>query len=295
MPSIRTRSLEIFYEEGGPPDGSPILLIHGWPDTARGWNPVAQHLQSKGYRTIAPYLRGTLPTRFLSETTPRFAGGVALAQDAIDLVDALKLSSFAVVGHDWGARAAYILSALFPERVTSITALALAYQPRGVFSVPSDLRQSMRFWYQWFQCIDDGVEAIRKDPVGFARIQWETWSPPGWYSDAEFETTAQSFSHPDWIATTLNGYRLRWLQNEPRDPFYDDLQSRLGEIERLSTPTLMIQGASDFCDGPEESAGQEAYFTNGYRRLLLDGIGHFVHREAPGESAKAIIDHLRQG
>ena len=292
MPSIQTRSLEIFYEEGGPPHGSPILLIHGWPDTARGWKPVAQYLQSKGYRTIAPYLRGTLPTRFLSETTPRFAGGVALAQDAIDLADALKLSRFAVVGHDWGARAAYILSALFPERLTAIATLALAYQPRGVFSVPSDLRQSMRFWYQWFQCFDGGVEAIHHDPVGFARIQWETWSPPGWYSDAEFEATTQSFSHQDWIATTLNGYRLRWLQDEPRDPLFDDLQSRLGEIERLSTPTLMIQGASDFCDGPEESAGQEVYFTNGYRRLLLNGIGHFVHREAPQKVAEAIAKHL---
>src|SRR5580658_8072420 len=90
MPSIRTRSLEIFYEEGGPPHGSPVLLLHGWPDTARGWKPVAQHLQSKGYRTIAPYLRGTVPTRFLTESTPRFAGGVALAQDAIDLADALN-------------------------------------------------------------------------------------------------------------------------------------------------------------------------------------------------------------
>jgi pimeloyl-ACP methyl ester carboxylesterase len=54
----------------------------------------------------------------------------------------------------------------------------------------------------------------------------------------------------------------------------------------------MIQGASDFCDGPEESAGQEIYFTNGYRRLLLDGIGHFAHREAPQKVAEAIVNHL---
>ena len=54
-----------------------------------------------------------------------------LAQDAIDLMDALGIERFAVVGHDWGARMAYTLAALFPERLSSITALSLGYQPRG--------------------------------------------------------------------------------------------------------------------------------------------------------------------
>ncbi|HMD20728.1 MAG TPA: alpha/beta hydrolase [Alloacidobacterium sp.] len=291
MPSIQTRSLEIFYEEGGPSNGSPILLLHGWPDTARGWAPIAQQLQAQGHRTIAPYLRGILPTKFLSENTPRFAGGVALAQDAIELADALNLQRFAVAGHDWGARAAYIMAALFPERLTAITAMALAYQPRGIFKVP-DFHQSKRFWYQWFQCIDGGVDAISKDPIGFARIQWETWSPPGWYSEEEFQATAQAFSHPDWVATTLNGYRLRWLPNEPGDSYFDPLQCRLSETEYISVPTLMIQGGSDFCDSPEESEGQASYFTGGYHRILINGAGHFVHREAPQEAAEAIADHI---
>ena len=293
MPSIRTRSLEIFYEDSGPPDASPILLIHGWPDSVRGWLPVSQRLHAQGYRTIAPYLRGTLPTRFLSESTPRFAAGVALAQDAIDLANALQLKRFAVVGHDWGARAAYIMASLFPERITAIAALALSYQPRGIFTVP-DFHQSRRFWYQWFQCIDGGVEAIRKDPVGFARIQWETWSPPGWYSEEEFLATAQSFSHPDWIAITLNGYRSRWLPDEPSDPFFEALQRRLSETEQVSVPTLMIQGGSDFCDSPQESEGQESWFTGGYRRIVIDGAGHFVHREASQTVADAIITHLSE-
>src|SRR5215470_2304817 len=291
MPSIQTRTLEIFYEEGGPSDGSPILLLHGWPDTARGWNPIAKQLQAQGYRTISPYLRGTLPTKFLSRSAPRFAAGVALAQDAIDLADALNLQRFAVAGHDWGARAAYIMATLFPERLTAIAALALGYQPRGIFKVP-DFHQSKRFWYQWFQCIDGGVDAIYKDPVGFARIQWETWSPAGWYSEEEFLATAQSFSHPDWITTTLNGYRSRWLPNEPGDPFFDGIQRRLSESDLVSVPTLMIQGGSDFCDSPEESEGQEVYFTDGYRRVLIYGADHFVHREAPQEVAEVIAAHI---
>jgi len=293
MNRIRTDILEIAFEEGGPPDGIPVLLLHGWPDAPRGWNEVSQRLHAGGYRTIAPFLRGSSPTEFLLRETPRVGAGVALAQDALDLADALGLKNFAVLGHDWGARVAYILAALFPERVMAIAALALAYQPRGIFSVPS-FDQSRRFWYQWFMCTDGGAAAIRNDPIGFARIQWETWGPPEWIDDAEFDRTAESFRTPDWTAITLNAYRARWLQGEAWDGRYHALQKRLGEVEYLRTPTLMIQGLSDYCDAPQESEGLETFFTGGYRRVVLENVGHFPHREAPGLVADAVLDHFHE-
>lgn len=292
MYSLRTSVLEIFYEDSGPTKGSPVLMLHGWPDAPRGWTRIARELNDKGWRTIIPCLRGTRPTRFVSPDIPRVGAGVALAQDAIDLADALSLDRFTAVGHDWGARAAYLLAALFPERINTLIALALGYQPRGVFHVP-DFEQSKRFWYQWFLCADGGAEKFRRDPVGFARIQWETWSPPGWFDDAEFALTSKWFGEPDWIDITLNAYRARWLRGEERDERYDELQRRLGEIDQLSTPTLMIQGASDYCDAPSESEDQEKYFTGRYRRMLLEGVGHFPHREAPGLVAPAIIKFLQ--
>lgn len=136
MRSIHTDILEIAFEDGGPEQGPPVLLLHGWPDAPRGWNEIVSRLQARGWRTIVPYLRGSGPTRFRSPSTPRIGTAVALAQDAIELADALDLERFAVVGHDWGGRIAYTLAALFPERVTAVAAMALGYQPRGVFRVP---------------------------------------------------------------------------------------------------------------------------------------------------------------
>ena len=292
MPTVRTELLDIAYEAGGPTDGLPVLLLHGWPDAPRGWSAVAPHLHAAGYRTISPYLRGTAPTQFLDPNTPRVGSGVALAQDAIDLLDALGLDRVAVVGHDWGARAAYTLAALYPERVTAIATLALAYQPRGRFTLP-DFAQSRLFWYQWFQCTEAGAAAVRQNPVGFARSQWDTWSPPGWFDEAEFAATAAHFSAPDWAAITLNAYRSRWLPAEATDPRYEALQQRLHETEHLAIPTLMLQGAADTCDSPSESAGLDQYFTAGYQRLVLEGVGHFPHREAPPQVARAVIAHLR--
>ena len=287
---LATDVLEISYDIAGPEDGRPVLLLHGWPDSPRTWRALAPRLNAQGWRTVAPYLRGFAPTRFLSPEAPRVGQAVALAQDALDLADRLGWNRFAVVGHDWGARVAYTLAALFPERVTRIVALSLAYQPYGAFEVPS-FSQARRFWYQWFMTLDQGAAAVRRDPVGFARIQWETWNPPGWFDEAEFAATAESFTGPDWVAVTLSSYRSRWRE-EPFDSRYAALQQRLGTVETLATPALMIQGDSDFCTEPASAEGRERFFTGGYRRLVLAGVGHFPSREAPGAVTEAVLQHL---
>ena len=292
MRIVETPVLEIEVEEEGPAEGRPVLLLHGWPDAPRGWGPVAKRLQASGWRTIVPALRGSGATRFHSPDAPRDGRGIALAADAIDLLDALGLDRVPIVGHDWGARVAYTLAAVVPERVTGIVTLALPYQPHGAFTVPS-FDQARAFWYQWLICLDAGAQAVASDPVAFARIQWDTWSPPGWFDDDELRATARSFMNPDWVAITLNAYRSRFLADEARDPRYETLASRLAEVEQITTPTLMIQGADDRCDMPAASADQERLFTGGYRRLVLDRIGHFPHREAPDEVASNIDRHLQ--
>ena len=119
MRLVQTAVLEIELEEEGPPDGRPLLLLHGWPDAPRGWSPVAERLHERGWRTLVPALRGCGATRFRSPDAPRDGRGVALAADAVDLLDALGLECVPVVGHDWGARAAYTLAAIVPERVSA--------------------------------------------------------------------------------------------------------------------------------------------------------------------------------
>jgi pimeloyl-ACP methyl ester carboxylesterase len=195
------------------------------------------------------------------------------------------------VGHDWGGRAVYIMSALQPDRLRSGTVMSIGYAPRGQISVP-DFDQARRWWYQWFTTVDGGVQAVRDDPVGFARIQWETWGPPGWFKADEFEATAESFRSPDWVDVTLNCYRSRYLP-EPLDPRYEGQRKAVGAVERLSTRMLVIHGGLDFCNDPSQSDGQAHLFTGGFRRLVLEGVGHFPAREVPNVVASALISHLQ--
>ena len=109
----------------------------------------------------------------------------------------------------------------------------------------------------------------------------------------EFAATAQSFANPDWVDITLNAYRFRFDDREPQDPRYDGLRERLVGVERLAVPTLMIQGGADACDEPSASVGLEEFFSAGYRREVLDGVGHFPHRESPARVAELVDRHLR--
>lgn len=140
--------------------------------------------------------------------------------------------------------------------------------------------------------MERGAEAVRADSKGFVRQQWNTWSPPGWFSKSEFEATAKSFENHDWMNITLNAYRSRW-KTEPADDRYAPLRERLRSVGTLTTPTLMIQGVADMCDPPSESDSQDRCFTGGYRRVMLDGVGHFPPREAPNEVANHVLSHLK--
>ena len=293
MPTLTTDLLEIAYADAGPRDGPPVLLLHGWPDSPRTWREVASRLTEAGYRTIVPALRGFAPTRFRDPDIPRTGQVVALAQDALDLLDGLGLDRAAVVGHDWGARTGYALAALAPERVSRLVAVSVGYAPGGPGALPS-FEQARLWWYQWFQTLDAGAEAVGRDPIGFARVQWDTWSPTGWYEESEFAATAKAFQHPDFVSITLHYYRVRWGASQ-RDPAYDQLEQKLARVSDLSVPTLLIHGGSDTCIAPAQTEDLAGFFAAGYRRVVVPGAGHFVPREAPGTVADLVLDHLRDG
>ena len=99
---VRTSVLEIAYEENGPADAAPVLLMHGWPYDPRVYDDVVPRLVAANCRTIAPYLRGFGATRFLSPATPRSGQQAALANDLKEFMDALGLKRAALVGYDWG-------------------------------------------------------------------------------------------------------------------------------------------------------------------------------------------------
>lgn len=283
---VATDRLDLHFADEGPTSGPVALLLHGWPDAPQTWAPVAAALNAAGWRTLRPYLRGFGPTRFLSEETPRSGQITALAADALALADGLGIRRFAVIGHDWGARTAYVLAAIAPDRIRACIALSVGYGGSGQLA----LRQAQNYWYQWYFCLPQGAAALADDRRGFCRHLWQAWSPGWTVPDDMFAEAAAAFDAPDWLAVTLHSYRQRW-GHAAGDPFYAPLEERIAALPPIQVPALVIHGAQDSCNDPATSQACDA-FLGPYARCLLPGVGHFPQREAPGQVSEAVLATL---
>jgi len=276
---IETPTLTIACAVDGPADSRPVMLLHGWPDDATTWDEIRPALQAAGFRTIVPYLRGFGPTRFKDPDTFRSGQLAGLAQDALDLADALGLGRFALVGHDWGARAAYIAAAAAPERIAACTALSVGWGTNDPDQTLS-LQQVQNYWYHWYMALDRGAELVRQDRRGFTRHIWTLWNPDWDVPESVFAAIARSFDNPDWAEITLHSYRVRWGL-APRDPSFAALERRIADDPVIRVPSLVLHGGSDPCNDPATSAGKEALFASVYRHAVLPGLGHFPQRQRP--------------
>lgn len=292
MPKIQTQHLCIGYEEAGRVTGQPIVLLHGWPDDVRCWDRITPRLAERGCRVIAPYLRGCGPTRFLSSETMRSGAIAALGQDLIEFLEALALENVLLVGYDWGARAAYVAGALCPERLRGLVVTSAGYATsKPIAEMSYELARA--YWYEWFVAFKQGCEAIEKDRRRLCRFLWESWSPHWRFADEEFAAAAPSWDNPDWASISVHAYLQRWGEAAGA-PEHEALEQRLAQAPPIQVSTIMLQGLDDRDNMPETSVGKERYFMAGYERRELDGIGHFVPREAPERVLEAVEQMLDQ-
>ena len=217
---MATSRLNVEVELSGPPVGPAIFLLHGWPDSLRTWDPILAHLHDAGLRVVVPSLRGYGGTRFRQPDIPRSGQVVAMARDLFETADALEIGSFCLVGHDWGARIVADASILEPRRLSSAVGISLGWKP-GAAVLPLSPAQAQAFWYQWYFATKHGEIAFRDDPRAFCRHLWETWSPPGWFSERDWQDVVEAWNNPDWADIVIHFYRSRWRNYQP-DPSYDD-------------------------------------------------------------------------
>src|SRR4051812_2390152 len=133
----------------GPEDGPLALCLHGFPDSAWTWRFLAPELVGAGYRVVAPFLRGYAPSAVPADG--RFQAGV-LALDALALHSALGADGSAVlVGHDWGALAAYGAASGDPKRWRRVVGAAVppALGMQSLFSYEQVKRSFYMFVFQW--------------------------------------------------------------------------------------------------------------------------------------------------
>lgn len=289
---VTTPQLDIGYLEWNPQGQRTAILVHGWPDSPEGWTQVSRHLAQAGYRVLCPAVRGFGPTRFRDAKTPRSGQLAALGRDLLDFISALGLQRPVLVGHDWGARAAANACGLDDNAASHLVMISVGYGTNDPNQTIS-LTQARNYWYHWFMATPRGQQAVEQNRHAFTRLMWDTWSPGGWYTDQDFAQVADAFDNPDWASVVLHSYRHRWGFVEGDSAYAQD-EARLNPAPKLALPTLVLHGEADACNHPASSADKEGFFTGPYTRHLLEGIGHFPHRESPDRVANTIMDFLHR-
>ena len=292
MPTVRTPTLEIGYEEWGEAAGAPVVLLHGFPDDAHAWDGVAPPLAARRYRVLAPYLRGYGPTRFLDAGAPRMAQQAAIGQDLLDFMDAVGIERAALAGYDWGGRAACIAAILAPARVRALVTTG-GYNVQNTVAPPrpASAEEERAAWYQWYFNTERGRLGLEKNRREICRLLWRDWSP-GWrFDDATFEQAAAAFDNPDFVPVVIHSYRHRH-RHAPGDPRFDAIEGRLAQRPRIEVPSVILHGADDAVDFPSRTERHPAMFPDGTERHVIPDAGHFLPREQPGAVVDALVSLL---
>ena len=223
-----------------------------------------------------PWLRGYHPDAIVSE---RPYDPETLGRDGLALLDAIEAPRAVLVGHDWGALICYVAAALQPERVRAIVTLGIPH-PSLLSRAPASLWAGRHFlalklpWAAWL---------CRRDDFAYLGELYRRWAP-GWSGPERDESLARAkraLSSP----ATLEGALA----------YYRDLP--IGRPALLSqapaVPGLIVGGTADLVDA-ELFTRTAALLGEPSRALIVDGAGHWPHREDAGAVVPALLSFLSE-
>ncbi|MFG6475878.1 alpha/beta fold hydrolase [Microbacterium sp. P06] len=289
MPIIRTAHTELEYFDDGPADGRPVVMAHGFPDEPSTWDDVVD-LLPEGVRVIRPYLRGVGNSR-VTDPAAMSAQVAALATDLVDLMSALELGPAVLVGHDWGARAAHGAAVVAPQTLTGLVTLSTAYGAGADLTATEALDDAAVAWYRYWLCTATGAEAFRRDPAALVRWAWRHWSPELQLSEREMAVILDAVDTEQFADNVVHYYR-HGTGEAPGSAVYAETQATLDEWPAITVPTTFLIGTADGCETLPLARRNASLFSAGRDLIELEGIGHFIPREAPTFVAEAIRGYL---
>ncbi|OYN80281.1 alpha/beta fold hydrolase [Mycolicibacterium sphagni] len=288
-PAVQLRALT-----WGPTDGPIALCLHGFPDTAYGFRKLAPHLVSAGYRVIAPFMRGYVPSSIPADGSYHIG---AVMDDALQVRAACDpTEADIVIGHDWGAIAATGLAAMpdspFVKAVVMSVPPSAALRPRAG-KPPANRgrllkllpRQVLRSWYiTYFQL----PILPERSPSWIVPLLWRRWSP-GYNAAKDLRHVDAAIGSPDRWRAALGTYRAT-IRNTRPPARYADLHRYWLEVPQL--PTLYLHGTDDGCMTPEFAPWVAEVLPPGSEVALVEHAGHFLQLEQPDTVGELIVDFL---
>jgi pimeloyl-ACP methyl ester carboxylesterase len=268
-----TRAGLVFdVRDSGPLDGTPVILLHGFPQDSRSWGAVAALLNARGFRTIAPDQRGYSPG---ARPQPRLAYRTSeLTRDIIELIRVAGLGPVHLVGHDWGAVVAWQLAAMRPDLLRSLAALSVPHPAafaRAMFT-RSQRRKSRYMLYFQLPWLPERQLTSGKP--------WEHALCATGMSSGSAARDAGRLRERGAARGALNWYRAL-VFSRPH-----------GLRARITVPTLYVWSDGDKAIGPQGAALTPRYVIGPYTFEVLEGVSHWIPEEAPEQLDKLLARHF---
>lgn len=282
--------LSVGYYDLGSPADEPVVLLHGFPYDVHSYTDVVPLLVESGFRVLVPYLRGHGPTRFLKEDGDRSGQQAALGADLLAFLDALDLEEPVLAGYDWGGRAACVVAALWPDRISGLVSVN-GYLIQDIAAAQNPIRPDLEagFWYFWYFATERGRRGLESHRREIAEVIWKRNSPEWSFTEDDLARAARAFENPDYVDVVIHSYRHR-LGLAPGSPRYADLEQRLAAAPGTRVPTITLDGMADG-NFPATDGSQHAHLFAGPREhRQIPHAGHHLPAEAPHAFAEAVFD-----
>lgn len=274
MEQFTNAGLSFDLADGGPSDGTAVILLHGFPEDRTSWDGVTPPLQEAGFRTLAPDQRGYSPG---AAPTGRHEYRMALlASDVLALADQAGAETFHLVGHDWGAAVAWYLAAHHPDRVRTLSALSVPH-PRAFLGSLLRSPQLLRSWYMAYFQLPQVPERMLALQGGKRFV--DSLRRTG-LNEASAERYAARASEPGGLTGPINWYR--GLPNQVREPLPD-----------VTVPTMLIWGDRDRFITRAAIDLCARHVRAPYRLEVLSGVSHWIPEEEAGRTAELLLSHFK--
>ena len=266
-------------------DGTPVLLLHGFPDCYANWAPQINELAHAGYCVVAPALRGYAPSCQPADGDYSLAAAV---DDIVAFAEQLG-GEVHLVGHDWGAVSGYLACARSPQLFRSFTSLAippLRRLPRALLRVPEQWLLSS--YIQFFQVPVLPEWWLRRNNFSGVETLWRRWSPE-WHGGKFLDNAVATLAEPGVLSAALG-----WYRHLPR-VWSRASRETLNWLGRpVEVPTLMLSGKRDGCMSPRllDHTLNERDFPAGLEVEQVAAAGHFLHLERPERINPLLLAHL---
>jgi haloacetate dehalogenase len=275
---FRTTGAEIHAVIGG--SGPPILLLHGYPQTHAIWHRVAPEL-AKRFTVVCPDLRG-----YGDSSKPE--GGAqhvnyskrAMAQDQVELMQALGFEHFDVAGHDRGGRVAHRMARDQPSCVRRLAVLDISPTLAMYEQTDQAFATAYYHWFFLIQPFDLPERLIGADPVYYLH-----WKIGGWGSKLEhFDPRAlaeyeRCFCDAATIHATCEDYRAAASIDLEHD--------RTDEQTTITCPLLALWGEKGVVNRLFDPVADWRRVASDVRGWTLPS-GHFLPEEAPEQTLSAL-------